>query len=57
MKFLSYKHDGQATFGAVIGSGVVDLGRRHSELADLREAIRADKLASAAEKSANHAAP
>lgn len=44
MKFLSYKHDGQHTFGAVIGAGVVDLGKRHSELPDLREAIRADKL-------------
>lgn len=44
MKFLSYKHDGQQTFGAVIGTGVVDLGKRHSELPDLREAIRADKL-------------
>jgi len=44
MKFLSYKHDGQQTFGAVIGAGVVDLGKRHSELPDLREAIRADKL-------------
>ena len=44
MKFLSYKHAGQQTFGAVIGAGVVDLGKRHSELPDLREAIRADKL-------------
>jgi len=44
MKFLSYKYDGQQTFGAVIGTGVVDLGKRHSELPDLREAIRADKL-------------
>ena len=55
MKFLSYKHDGQATFGAVIGSGVVDLGRRHSELADLREAIRADKLADLALEAADTA--
>jgi len=44
MKFLSYQHAGRKTFGAVIGSGVVDLGKRHSELPDLREAIRADTL-------------
>lgn len=44
MKFLSYQHDGRKTFGAVIGSGVVDLCKRHTELADLRDAIRADKL-------------
>ncbi|MDH3428423.1 MAG: fumarylacetoacetate hydrolase family protein [Gammaproteobacteria bacterium] len=45
MKFLSFENNGQAGFGAVIDSGVVDLGARHAELDDLRAAIRAGRLA------------
>ena len=44
MKFLSFIHQGRASFGAVNGTGVVDLGARHNELRDLRAALRADQL-------------
>lgn len=45
MKFLSFLRAGRASFGAVSGGGVVDLGARHPEYADMRAAIRADALA------------
>ncbi len=45
MRFLSYRFDGTTSFGAVVGDGVIDLGARVSELTDLRDAIRAEKLA------------
>ena len=48
MKFLSFVMNGADSFGAVVGDGVVDLGARHPELADLRAAIRADRLQSLA---------
>ena len=44
MKFLSFVANGSASFGAVVDGGVVDLGARHPELADLRAAIREDRL-------------
>jgi len=44
VKFLSFAHNGQASFGAVVAEGIVDLGARHTDLADLRDAIRADRL-------------
>jgi 2-keto-4-pentenoate hydratase/2-oxohepta-3-ene-1,7-dioic acid hydratase in catechol pathway len=44
MKFLTYSLDGNASFGAVVGDGVIDLGARHPELADLRDAIRTGRL-------------
>ncbi len=44
MKFLSFTHEGRASFGAVNEDGVVDIGTRHPGLADLREAIRQGKL-------------
>ena len=44
MKFISYTKDGTASFGAVTDAGVVDLGAKHPELADLRAAIRAGQL-------------
>ncbi len=44
MKFLSFIHQGRASFGAVNGAGVIDLGARHRELRDLRAALRADQL-------------
>jgi len=44
MKFLSFAHAGQASFGALTDAGIVDLGKRHTELADLRDAIRQDRL-------------
>ncbi len=52
MKFLSCSKDGTATFGAVIDNGVVDLGARHPELADLRAAIRAERLGELAAEAA-----
>jgi len=44
MRFLSYSNDGAETFGAINDDGVVDLGRRHGGLPDLRQAIRAERL-------------
>ncbi len=44
MRFLSFVKDGRPSFGAVISSGVVDLGATHAELPDLRSAIREDRL-------------
>jgi 2-keto-4-pentenoate hydratase/2-oxohepta-3-ene-1,7-dioic acid hydratase in catechol pathway len=44
MKFVSYSKDGAETFGAVVGDGVIDLGRRHEDIPDLRQAIRDDRL-------------
>ena len=44
MKFISFAKNGRTSFGAVTDKGVVDLGARHSELDDLRDAIRADRL-------------
>lgn len=44
MRFLSFSHAGQASYGAVVDGGVVDLGRRHPELPDLRAALRAARL-------------
>lgn len=44
MKFLTCSKDGVESYGAVTDAGVVDLGKRHPELPDLREAIRQDKL-------------
>ena len=49
MKFISYISNGQATFGAVKGEGVVDLGARLTGMVDLREAIRKDDLLPLAE--------
>jgi 2-keto-4-pentenoate hydratase/2-oxohepta-3-ene-1,7-dioic acid hydratase in catechol pathway len=44
MKFVSYSKGGAETFGAVVGDGVIDLGRRHEDIPDLRQAIRDDRL-------------
>ena len=45
MRFVSFEKDGHAGFGAVMDHGVVDLGTRHEDLADLRDAIRGERLA------------
>ena len=45
MKFLSFIHDDRRGFGAVTENGVIDIGARYTGLADLRDAIRQDKLA------------
>lgn len=44
MKFLSFSRNGATSFGAVIDGRVIDLGKRHPELPDLREAIRENRL-------------
>lgn len=50
MKFLSFERDGKAGYGAVRDDGIVDLGRRHADLPDLREAIRTDRLGALAKE-------
>jgi 5-carboxymethyl-2-hydroxymuconate isomerase len=52
MKFLTFDVDGRTSFGAVVRDGIVDLGKRHPELPDLREAIRADRLSELAQEAA-----
>ncbi len=44
MKFLSFRHRGSASFGAVTEAGVIDLGARHKDLTSLRAAIGAGRL-------------
>ena len=55
MKFVSFMHQGRASYGAVQGdlneagtptaeTGLVDLGKRHPELGDLRAVLRASRL-------------
>lgn len=44
MRFLSFERKGERSFGAVVKTGVVDLGKRFTAVADLRAAIRAGKL-------------
>lgn len=48
MKFLSFSLNNKPSFGAVKDNGIVDLGARHSELADLRDALRSDQVANLA---------
>ena len=56
MRFLTFDANGQTSFGAVVNGGVVDLGRRHEDLPDLRQAIREERLATlAAEAEASDA--
>ena len=56
MKFLTFNANEQTSFGAVVNGGVVDLGRRHEELPDLRQAIREERFATlAAEAEASDA--
>lgn len=40
----SFTHEGATSFGVITDSGVVDLGIRHPELADLRAALRERRL-------------
>jgi 2-keto-4-pentenoate hydratase/2-oxohepta-3-ene-1,7-dioic acid hydratase in catechol pathway len=53
MKFLTCSKDGIETFGAVTDAGVVDLGKRHPELPDLRQAIRENRLGELAAEAAD----
>lgn len=56
MKFVSYKVRGSNSFGAVTDAGVVDLGARHPDLRDLRDAIRAGRLPDLAREASSAAA-
>ena len=56
MKFLSFRTAGRGSFGALTDGGIVDLGGRHEELPDLREAIRRDRLAVLAREAAGERA-
>jgi 2-keto-4-pentenoate hydratase/2-oxohepta-3-ene-1,7-dioic acid hydratase in catechol pathway len=49
MRWLSFERDGKPTFGIVSDDGVVDAGRLAPELADLKAAIAAGRLAGLAE--------
>ena len=44
MKFLSFQSTAGASFGAINGDGIIDMGARHPKLVDLRQAIRQDQL-------------
>ncbi len=50
MRFVSFTHGGTAGFGAVKDDGIVDLGRRHDDVEDLRDALRQDRLEALAEE-------
>ncbi|MDH4253586.1 MAG: fumarylacetoacetate hydrolase family protein [Gammaproteobacteria bacterium] len=49
MRFLSFRTGREARYGAVMGDGVIDLGGRHRDLPDLREALRSGRLTALAE--------
>ena len=53
MRLLSFVHDGAASFGAINDDGIVDLGRRHGELEDLRDALRQGGLEALAREAAD----
>ncbi len=52
MRWLSFERDGEATFGLVKDDGVVDARRLAPELADLKAAVAAGRLAELAEAAA-----
>ncbi len=52
MRWLSFERDGEATFGLVKDDGVVDARRLAPELADLKAAVAAGRLAEMAQAAA-----
>ncbi len=54
MRLLSYRYQGQASWGAIIGDGIVDLGGRLG--GDLQAALRDGRLPEAKELADNNAA-
>ena len=56
MKFLTFSKDGNESFGAVVESGVVDLGKRYADITDLRQAIRDGRLDELAKEAGDAAA-
>src|ERR1700759_1940272 len=48
MKFATFSHGGKASYGAVVGDGIVDLGKKlGSKYPDLRSLLAGDGLAAA----------
>ena len=45
MRWLSFVNDGRPSFGVVVGEGVVDVGAKAPDVADLKAAIASDRLA------------
>jgi len=52
MKFVSYRHQGRSSFGAVAGDRIVDLGGSHPDLGAAIAAVGIDSLRRAAEGNA-----
>ena len=48
MRFVSYKKDGRASFGLVVGDGVVDLAKRMPGVSTLRQLLEGKGTAAAA---------
>ena len=44
MKFLSFTHNGIASFGVIDNQKIIDLGAHNPDLIDLRDAIKKDRL-------------
>ena len=44
MRLASYRLDGEDTYGAVVGDGVVTLGGRNARYPTLRDALTADAI-------------
>jgi len=53
MKFFSFTHEGKVSFGAVTDKGVIDFGKRHADIADLRGALRIGRLDELAKESSS----
>jgi 2-keto-4-pentenoate hydratase/2-oxohepta-3-ene-1,7-dioic acid hydratase in catechol pathway len=44
MRFLSFAHDNRKSFGTISSAGVIDLGKRHPDIKDLRAVLRQGRL-------------
>jgi len=53
MKLLSFEHQGRASWGAVLGQNVADLGRAYPQYPTLQAYIAAGRLAAAAQDAAS----
>jgi 2-keto-4-pentenoate hydratase/2-oxohepta-3-ene-1,7-dioic acid hydratase in catechol pathway len=56
MKFLSFRYAGKDSYGALNDRGIVDLGARHPELADLRAVLRLQQLPALSQEAAGRGA-
>ena len=50
MKFLSFTHNGIASFGVIDNQKIIDLGAHNPDLIDLRDAIKKDRLSDLAKQ-------